>query len=50
MVLRESDSVADFCGEQKLRYEYAKLKYIVLLRNRSRYASATLVATGYDMR
>ena len=46
--LRASASVADVRLERKLRYEYAKLKARGQLSTRTRYASATPVATGSD--
>ena len=46
--LSESARVADFRLEQKLQYEYANLKAIGQLRNRTRYASAKPVAAGSD--
>ena len=46
--LRASADVADVRLERKLRFEYAKLKVRVQLRTRTRYDSATMVATGHD--
>ena len=46
--LKASVSVADVRLERKLRYEYVKLKARGQLRTRTRYASATPVATGSD--
>ena len=44
--LRASASVDEVRLERNLRYEYAKLKARGQLRTRTRYASATPVATG----
>ena len=46
--LRAIANVAEVRLEQKLRYEYVKLKARGQLRNRSRCASATSVAAGSD--